>query len=93
MPAECSVFTMVLNSLIVPVAEIARHRAQKIRWSCSPSSCAVPFDQMPVVDEVVDRHQFDGRDAERGQIIDHRGGRQAGIGAAQCCVELQDAES
>ena len=42
MPAECSVLTMVLNSLTTPVALIALVGSEESRWSCSPSSCDRP---------------------------------------------------
>jgi len=38
---------------------------------------------MHFIDEVVDGHEFDGGDAELSEVVDHRGMRESGIGAAK----------
>jgi hypothetical protein len=38
---------------------------------------------VPVVDELVNRHQLDRRDAEREEVIDHLGRGQGFIGAPE----------
>lgn len=40
-------------------------------------------DQMAVVNETVDRHQFDRGDAKVLEVLDHRCGGEAGISTAQ----------
>ena len=40
--------------------------------------------QAPIVDEFVDRHQLDRRDAKPLEIFDHRRGCKSGIGTTQC---------
>ena len=83
MPAECSTFTMVLNSLIRAGRPNSASPGRRSRSCCSPSSCAALLEQMPVVDEGMHRHQLDGGDAQAHQVIDDRRGGESGVGAAQ----------
>ena len=45
--------------------------------------------QGAVLHELVDRHEFDGGDAEPGQVVDHRGVGQARVGAALVLREFR----
>ncbi len=63
MPAECSTFTMVLNSLMRPVARIAHLRGEEADGVVAPVVAQALLEQVPVVDEGVHRHQLDRGDA------------------------------
>ena len=91
MPAECSVFTIVLNSLTLPAARVARLGREEADRVVAPVVAQPPLDQMAVVDERVHRQQLDRGDAEALQVVDHRRGRQAGVGAAQRRRHVRDA--
>ena len=83
MPAECSVLTMVLNSLTPPGGAVARLGREEADRVVAPVVAQPLLDQVAVVDEGVHRHQLDRGDAEPPQVVDHRRGGEAGIGAAQ----------
>ena len=61
----------------------ATDRGRRSPAYCSPSSCAVFFQQVPIVDVVMNGQQLDGRDAQRLQMPDRRLGSQAGKTPAQ----------
>jgi len=58
MPAECSVFTMVLNSLTSPGRGISARPAQRSRTSCSPRVAQALLHQTVIIETSVHRHQF-----------------------------------
>ena len=83
MPAECSTFTMVLNSLMLAgrrIAHLGREEAERV---VAPVVAQALVEQVPVIDEGVHGHQFDRGDPEAQQVIDHRRGGKACVGAAQ----------
>ena len=49
----------------------------------APVVAQAAVEQVPVVDELVHREQFDRGDAEAAQVVDRRGMCETGIGAAQ----------
>ena len=83
MPAACSALTIVLNSLTLPDARVARFGREEADRVVAPVVAQALLDQVAVVDERVHRHQLDRGDAEPLQVVDHRRGRQPGVGAAQ----------
>ncbi len=56
---------------------IARLRDRRSQAYCSPSSFLAAFHQVSVVAEGMDRQQFDGRDAEAAQMVNHALGGEA----------------
>ena len=67
------------------VARVGREKADRI---VAPVVSQAFLEQMAVVDESVHRQQFDRRDAERLDVVDHRLRTEAGVGAAQLLVDL-----
>ena len=65
------------------VLRVARFRREERQRVVTPVVRQLLLDQHAVVDQAVDRQQFDGGDAEPLEMIDHRGRRQPAIGAAQ----------
>ncbi len=49
------------------------------------------LDQLRVVHELVDRQELDRRDAERAEVVDRDGMREAGVGAAERARGCRDA--
>ena len=64
------------------VLRIARLRREERQRVVAPVVRKLPLDQHPVVDQPVDRQQFDGGDAEPLEMVDHRRRAQPAIGAA-----------
>ena len=62
------------------VAHVGREEADRV---VAPVVAQPVLDQPLVVDQRMDRHQLDGGDAEPAQVLEHRRGRKAGIGAAK----------
>ena len=58
-------------------------RAQRSRSCCTPIIRELPLKQSAVVNERVDRHQFDRCDAERSNVIHDRLTSESSIRAAQ----------
>ena len=55
----------------------------------SPVVTQAALDQVVVVDELMDRHQFHRGDAQAGQVLDHGRMRQAGVGTPQVLGDLR----
>jgi len=55
----------------------------------APVVAQAALEQMRVVDELVDGHQLDGRDAQLLQVPDHRRLGEAGVGAAHLVGDLR----
>jgi hypothetical protein len=66
----------------IAMARILRVRRKESDGVVAPVIPQTSLDQESVVNELVDRHQLDGRDAELLQILDGRRMPEAGIGAA-----------
>ena len=64
------------------VLRIARLRREERQRVVAPVVGKLPLHQHPVVDQPVDRQQFDGGDAEFLEMVDHRRRAQPAIGAA-----------
>ena len=88
MPAAWSAFTIALNSLhlrspplrVVGVAVVRGEEADRV---VAPVVAQAALDEVVVVDELVDRHQLDGGDAERREVLDDGRVGEAGVGAAE----------
>ena len=70
------------------IAAVGREKADGV---IAPVIGEPAIDQVFVPDEMMDRQQFDGRDAEILQMLDHGRRRESGIGAAQVLRECPDA--
>ena len=70
------------------VARIGRKKADRV---IAPIVLEPLLEQMAVVDEGVDRHQFDGRDAKRPDVVDDGLRAEPGVKAPQLLVDLRDA--
>ncbi len=74
-----------LVDLLAPAAEsrIRMVRREEADGVVAPVVGQPPVLQDAVLDELVDRHQLHGGDAERRQVLDDRGVGEPGVGAAQ----------
>ena len=64
------------------VLRIARLRREERQRVVTPVVRKLPFHQHSIIDQPVDRQQFDGGDAEPLEMVDHRRRAQPAIGAA-----------
>src|SRR5262245_57577727 len=74
-------------------ARVASVRREKSDGIVTPIVGEAAIDEMLVGDEFVYRHQFDGRNTQRAEVVEHRGTDQAGVGAAQTLGHLRMARS
>src|SRR5260370_4086552 len=83
MPAECSRFTIDLNSLTFSAARVARVGREETDRVVTPVIPEPFLDQSPVVNERMDRHQFDRPNSEALQMPNCLFGCQPRIGSPQ----------
>ena len=69
-----------IECIVLRVARLGGKERQRV---VAPVVRELLLDQHPIVDQAVDRQQFDRGDAETLEMIDHRGRREPAIGAAQ----------
>ena len=85
MPASCSDLHHRLELLHLLAAFTERRvgvlRGEEADRVVAPVVRQALVEQGAVLHELVHRHQFDGRDAEPGEVVDHRRVRDAGVGA------------
>ena len=65
--------------------------AKKAQRVVAPVVAQVPFDEVPIVDVVMHRHQFDGRHAEVLQMPDRLVRSEARVGASHASPAGADA--
>ena len=92
MPAACIALTIDLNSWTW-LAQLAGGGVRRVggeeREGVVAPVVAQPLvEQRAVLDELVDRHQLDGRDAELLEVLGDRRVREAGVRAAQVVGEV-----
>ena len=94
MPARCRALTMPLNSRTcsprLPVAAYSGVRGEEADRAVAPVVRQPALGEERLVDDVVDRQQLDGGDAERPEVRERRVGGQAGVGAAQVLGHVRD---
>ena len=67
---------------------VARVRGEEADRRVAPVVGEPALEQERLVDDVVDRQQLDGGDAEVAQVVERRLGGEAGVGAAQLLAHL-----
>ena len=68
---------------------IARFGGEEADRVIAPVVPETLVNQVPVIDEVMNRHQFDGRDSQALQVLHDRSRGQPGIGSPQRCGNLR----
>ena len=87
MPASWNARTMVLNSATAPpalrVGRVLVVRREEAEGVVAPVVLQTEIQQPVIVQELVHRHQLDGGDVQRLQVVDDRRVGEPGVGAAQ----------